>query len=117
MRKYSLLIKNKINKDTKTSTCQIYCRVKPLSVDSAHFQANDRPITPLIIAFCRSVRLCRNQASRDQLNVLIQATHVHTAKKEDDQTKLLCLQGTLEGAANAMGLMAAPLSFEICLEE
>lgn len=83
-RKWNLLIKKK---DTKASTCQIYWRVKPLSAGSAHFHASDRPITPLIIAFCRSVRLHRHWASRDQLNVLIQATHVHTTKKEDsDQT-------------------------------
>lgn len=85
MRKWNLLIKKK--KDTKASTCQIYWRVKPLSVGSAHFHASDRPITPLIIAFCRSVRLHRHRASGDQLNVLIQATHVHTTKKEEgDQT-------------------------------
>lgn len=84
MRKWNLLIKKK---DTKASTCQIYWRVKPLSVGSAHFHASDRPITPLIIAFCRSVRLHQHRASGDQLNVLIQATHVHTTKKEEgDQT-------------------------------
>ena len=56
-------------------------------VSSAYFHANVQPITCVIIAFCRSVRLCERRGCGDQQDVLIPATHMHRAqKKKDDQT-------------------------------
>lgn len=85
-KKVDQMIKNE-KKTQKPAPAKFTVGRKPLSVGSARFRTNDGSITPLIIVFCGSVRLCGRRASGDQLNVFIQATHVHTAKKEDDQTR------------------------------